>query len=268
MSLLQIGVLAVVQGITEFLPISSSGHLVLLPILTGWPDQGLVIDVATHVGTLVAVMLYFWRDVRDMLMGVIRLAQGRTDRGAKLAGHVVVGSVPVVVVGILVHRYAGDSLRDIEVVAWTTVIYSLVLFAADRIGMTVRRIEHLKMGDAILVGLAQALALVPGTSRSGVTMSAARMLGMERSEAARFSMVLSIPATAGAGLLEGYELYKTGNIELAVSAGIGAGLALLTGLVVIWGLMAWLRRSTFTPFVIYRLLLGSVLMVLVYGLHW
>lgn len=263
--LLQIVVLALVQGITEFLPISSWAHLILVPRLTGWPDHGLIVEAAVHVGTLLAVMLYLRREISAMVVGLARALRGRKDASARLAGHVVVGTLPVVVAGLAVEHYNPGGLRGIEVIAWATIVFAIVLYATDRIGMTLRRIEHLTALDAVLIGFAQALALVPGTSRSGITMSAARLLGMERPEAARFSLMLSIPASAGAGLLQGLKLYRTGDVEMATDALLAAVLAFVSALIAIAVMMAWLRRASFTPFVVYRLVLGAVLLAFAYG---
>lgn len=266
MSLLHIGILALIQGITEFLPVSSSGHLILVPILTSWPDQGQVMDVAVHVGTAGAVILYFWRDLWAMIAGLFRLMNGQRDPGARLAGLLVVGTVPAVVVGLAMNVYVGEGLRSLVVVAWTLPIFAVVLYVTDRMGMTVRRIEHLGLSDAVVIGCAQALALVPGTSRSGITISAARVLGLERSEAARFSMLLSIPAILGAGTLKAVEVFDTVDPAFGADIAIATGLAFLAGLLAIAVLMAWIKRGTFTPFVVYRLLLGAVLLALAYGL--
>lgn len=265
MPLLHIAILALVQGITEFLPISSSGHLVLVPVLLEWPDQGLVIDVAVHVGTLGAVMLYFWRDVALMIGGLGRLATGRLDGGGRLAAFVVVGTIPVIIAGFALNHFVPGGIRSIEVIAWTTLGFGIVLYLADRMGMTLRRMDHMGFVDAVIIGLAQVLALIPGTSRSGITMTAARGLGFERPDAARFSMLLSMPAILGAGVLKGVELYQSGDAALTASALIAAGLALISALIAIWAMMAWLRRSTFTPFVVYRVLLGGFLLAVAYG---
>jgi undecaprenyl-diphosphatase len=263
--LFQIVVLAGVQGLTEFLPISSSAHLILVPHVTGWDDQGLLLDVAVHVGTLGAVILYFWRDVWAMISGVGRLALGRRDPGARLAAHVIVATIPVIVAGVLYDRYYPGGLRGIEVIAWATLIGGVVLWAADNIAMTVRRIEHLGVADALVIGLVQCLALIPGASRAGVTMTAARVLGMERTDAARFSMLLSIPAILGAGVLKGVELAETGSPALTSSVLTAAGLAFVFALLAIAVMMAWLKRAGFGPFVLYRIALGGVLLAVAYG---
>lgn len=264
-AILQIIVLAVVQGITEFLPVSSSGHLALVPIFTTWPDQGLLMDVAVHVGTLLAVMLYFWRDIVFMLMGLWQFLRGRKDPGAKLAGLIVFATIPVVIAGYFLNKHYPDALRSLTVIGWTTLGFGIVLFFADRFGMTLRRVEHLRLSDALLIGLAQILALVPGTSRSGITMTAARLVGMERPDAARFSMLLSIPVIIGAGTLKAIELVEQGNAQLTNAAFTAAGLAFIAALISIAILMVWLKRSSFTPLVIYRVLLGGGLLAIAYG---
>lgn len=264
MPFLHIVVLALVQGITEFLPISSSGHLILVPGVTGWPDQGLVIDVAAHVGTLCAVLVYFWRDVAAMLGGLSRLSHGRVDDGARLAFHLAIATLPALAIGFLVQHFLGDRLRSIEIVAWTMIGFGIVLFIADRVGLTVRRLEHMHGGQALVIGVAQTLAFVPGTSRSGITIVAARLFGYERAEAARFSFLLSIPAIAAAGLLEGYKIVQAGDWSQLHDAALTAGLSAIAGFAAIAFMMAWLRRANFTIFVVYRLLLGAALLYLIY----
>ncbi len=265
MHLLHIAVLALIQGITEFLPISSSGHLVMVPPLTGWPDQGLIIDVAVHIGTLGAVVVYFWRDLWAMVAGILRALTGRKDPAARLAVQIVLATLPVIAAGYALNHFMPQGIRSLTVVAWATLGFGIVLLITDKLGMTIRRIEHLGFGDTFVIGMAQILALIPGTSRSGITMSAARILGFERADAARFSMLLSIPAILGAGTLKGLELYQSGSAELTSAAILAAALAFITALVAITLLMAWLRRSTFTPFVIYRVILGGILLGFAYG---
>ncbi len=265
MMLLDIAVLALIQGITEFLPVSSQGHEYLAEKLLGVPDRGLVMVIALHLGTLGAVVLYFWRDLWTILAGLGRLLRGRRDPGADLAGYLVIASLPLAIAGFALIRYGAEVLRTTPVIAWATFGFGIVLYAADRLGMTVRRIEHLRFGDALIIGLAQALALIPGTSRSGITMSAARMLGMERVEAARFSMLLSIPAILGAGCWMAVELYQAGDAALTESAVLAAAMAFIAATIAISALMAWLRRASFTPFVVYRVVLGGALLGIAYG---
>ncbi len=270
MPLLHVLILAFVQGITEFLPISSSGHLVLTWELfdrAGWavPEQDnthrLILNVAVHVGTLLAVCLYFWRDIAQMIGGVVKLAVGQTSPGARLALYIVLSSIPLVIAGYFFKEPITALLQNVRVVAWATIIFGVILFAADRMGMTVRRIEHMTTTGAIFVGLAQVLALIPGTSRAGITMTAARILGYERPEAARYSMLLAIPAILGAGTLTGFDLYESGNVRLGTDAIVAAAIAFVVALAAIAFMIRWLRRASFTPFVIYRLVLGVALLV-------
>ncbi len=268
MSLLQIVVLSVVQGLTEFLPVSSSGHLILVPALTGWPDQGLAIDVASHVGTLAAVLVYFWRDVWRMAVGIAGLGRGGADGGAKLAGLLLIGTLPALVVGYFFDKYLSAGLRTMEVVAWTMIGFAAVLYVADRLGPSFRRLEDATAAHAIVIGLAQVLAFVPGTSRSGITMVAGRLLGFERVEAARFSFLLSIPAIAAAGLWKGYGLLQSADAATIEAALWTAVLSALAGFAAIAFLMRWFRHYGFMPFVVYRLGLGAALLYLVYGLGY
>jgi len=260
--------LALVQGITEFLPISSSGHLILVRDLFGWsqgPNAELILDVAVHVGTLGAVVLYFWRDVWRMTVGAIRLLTGRVDGDGRLALHIVVATIPVVIVGAIVNALGPDALRTPEIIGWTTLGYGIVLYGVDRACLTLRDMSHLTMGHAIIIGLAQVLALVPGTSRSGITMTAARALGYDRGEAARFSMLMSIPVIVAAGALQGLDLYALDDTGLAGDVAAAALMALVAAFLAIGLLMRWLRHASFTPFVIYRLVLGIAILGLVYG---
>jgi undecaprenyl-diphosphatase len=274
LSLLHIAILAVIQGITEFLPISSSGHLVLaweafdamqMNAVEQAERDRLTLDIAVHVGTLAAVCLYAWREVGQMAGGVARLALGRWTPGARLAALVVLGSLPLILVGGLFKDSVTAHLRDTAVVAWATIGFGLVLYVADRSTMTFRRIDHMTFNAGLAIGLAQVLALIPGTSRSGITMTAARALGFERVEAARFSLLLAIPAILGAGTLAGLDLYESGNVVLGHEALVGAVLSFLVALVAIVLMIGWLRRASFTPFVVYRILLGGVLLWWVYG---
>jgi undecaprenyl-diphosphatase len=265
---IQILVLAIIQGLTEFLPVSSSGHLILVPAVTGWQDQGLAIDVAAHVGTLVAVLIYFWRDVGRMAAGLIRLLTGRFDPGARLAGLLLIGTIPALFAGYLIDTYLIEAIRHVAIVGWTMIGFGILLWVADRIGLTIRRVEHMTVVQALFVGFAQALAFIPGTSRAGITMTAARLMGYERAEAARFSFLLAIPAIAAAGLWKGYQLYESGAAEQIQTALLTGALCVLTGLFAIAFMMAWLKRANFTVFVVYRLLLGGLILYLVYVEGW
>jgi undecaprenyl-diphosphatase len=265
LDLIHLAVLALVQGITEFLPVSSSGHLVLVPLFLQVPDQGVMMDVAVHVGTLGAVIVYLWRDVWAMFSGIGRMMKGRRDPGAKLAGFLVLGTIPVVAAGFALNHYHPGGIRGLHVIGWTTLGFGILLMVADQIGMTLRRIEHLRFGDVLIIGIVQALALIPGTSRSGICMTAGRMMGMERKDSARFAMLLGIPAITGAGVLKGWELYQAGNVQVTADAIIAAGMAFVAALIAIALMMAWLRRASFTIFGVYRLILGCFLLAISYG---
>ena len=236
-----------------------------MPRFTGWPDQGLALDVANHVGSLSAVIAYFWRDVRDMLLGVAALVRGHVTPGARLALLLVIGSIPAVVFGLVIKNVFPDGIRSITVVGVQTIVFGILLYLADRMGASDRGVADCRIRDAVLIGLAQAIALIPGTSRSGVTMTCGRFLGLGRREAARFSFLLAIPAIAGAGVLEGLEMLATADASLLRDAAIIAGFSFLSSFAAIWFLMAWLRRSAFTPFVIYRLILGVVVLAVAFG---
>lgn len=264
MALYHLLILAAVQGLTEFLPISSSGHLVLTSRVLGWEDQGIVIDIAVHVGTLLAVVIYFWRDVGRVIGGSLRLITFRGGPDARLAMMLLIATLPIVLAGFLAKDMVETVFRSVELIAWATIGFALLLWLADRIGMTVQRIEHIGAIAALLIGLSQVLALIPGTSRSGITMTAGRFLGMERAEAARFSMLLSIPTIIGAGVLKGVEVWQAGDIALGYDAAIAIGLSFVAGIVSIAVLMRWLRTSSFAPFVIYRIALGILLLWWVY----
>lgn len=265
MPLYQLVVLAMVQGITEFLPISSSGHLVLTSRLAGWTDQGLTIDIAVHAGTLLAVVAYFRSDVWRIAAGAARLLTGRMTPGGRLALMIAAATVPIVIAGYVVGTYAAALVRNMALIAWTTTGFGLLLGVIDRISMTFRRTEHMTFGNAVFVGLAQVLALLPGTSRAGITITAARFLGMERREAASFSMLLSIPAIIGAATFAGIGLYSSGNIALGYDSALAAVLAFITALVAISAMMRWLERASYWPFVAYRLVLGAFLLYWLYA---
>ena len=260
MPLLHIIVIAAIQGITEFLPISSSAHLALLPTVTGWSDQGLLIDIAVHVGTLGAVIVYLWSDIWDMIVGLVRFTKGRPSPGIRMLGYLILATIPVLIVGYFVKIHFGASLRSVEVIGWAMLGFGVLLYMFDRIGLTVRRLEHMTTTSALVIGVAQVLALIPGASRAGVTITAARLVGFERRESARFSMLMSIPTILGAGALAGLDLAKAGNAELRGDAILAGGFAFFAALAAISLMMGWLRRASFAPFVLYRVALGAAIL--------
>jgi len=266
MTLFQLLLVAVIQGVTEFLPVSSSGHLILLPALTGTPDQGLAIDVAVHVGTLLAVMLYFRADLKMAVVGLSRLAKGRIDTpGAFLALCLVVATIPALVVGLAIKVTGLDEMmRSVAVIGWTMLIFGLVLYWADRFGDTTRSAGEWTLKHAILMGLAQCLALIPGTSRSGITITAARQLGYEREGAAKLSMLMSIPVILASGAVLSVDVVGQANWALARDASIAATFAFAAALGALVLMMRLLRSVSFTPYVIYRVILGVGLLIWAY----
>ena len=267
MTLFHLFLVAVIQGITEFLPISSSGHLILLPQLTGMQDQGQVIDVAVHVGTLFAVVLYFWRDVREAAGGIPRLMRGRMDTpGARLAFLLAVATVPAILFGLML-KLTGldDAMRNIAVIGWTMLLFGLLLYWADQRGATVKTADDWTLGDALRMGLWQAVALIPGVSRSGITITAARMLGYTRHDGARLAMLMSIPTILASATLLGVEVVATADIAAARDGAIAAVLAFVSALAALSLMMRLLRSVSFTPYVIYRVVLGVVLLAIAYG---
>mgnify|MGYP001826480248 FL=1 len=267
MSLFYLLLVATIQGLTEFLPVSSSGHLALLPALTGQPDQGLAIDIAVHVGSLFAVILYFWTDVKIAAHGSLRLMKGKVDtKGAFLALCLITATIPVVLAGLALKLSGFDSaLRSVAVIGWTMIGFGLVLYWADRTGSAEKTADRWTIRDAAAMGLAQVLALVPGTSRSGITITAARKLGYDREGAAKLAMLMSIPTIIASGLILSIEVVGTANWAMARDASIAAVFAFAAALLALSLMMKLLRSVSFTPYVIYRVVIGIVLLVYAYS---
>ena len=253
-------VLALVQGLSEFLPISSSGHLVLVPYLLGWPDQGLAFDVAIHVGTLLAVVAYFRREIAAMARAwFASLAGGGLTPEARLAWCVIIGTIPVGVVGFAFGAMIEEKLRNPVSVATMLAVFGLLMWIADRHGRRERDEHSLGWRDAMLIGCAQALALMPGTSRSGVTMTMARTLGLTRESAARFSFLLAVPGIAMAGLYEFLKLATDGPPTDWGSIALGMAVAALTGYACIAWLLRVINRIGLAPFAIYMFCVAGLL---------
>ena len=270
MLLFHIIILALVQGLTEFLPISSSGHLLFAHELLGhdsrdaWAEN-LSLDIAVHVGTLAAVLLYFRKDVMSMITGVFKSNETPSAlSGRKLALYVIIGSLPVVIAGFILYALAPPFLRSLEIMAWMTLIFGIVLGVADKLVPPEKEFDRLTLKDAFLIGLAQILALIPGTSRSGITMTAARFLGFDRQAAARFSLLLAIIAISGAGILGGADIFLSGNLTIGFDILLATLFAFVSGWAAIAVMMKWLERSSFMPFVIYRVILASALLIFLY----
>jgi undecaprenyl-diphosphatase len=266
MLIMQIIVLALIQGITEFLPISSSGHLLLVPVVTGWPDQGLLTDVMVHMGSFLAVVVYFWRDCVNLTIGGLDLLRGRMTAWGKLALLIVLGTIPAVAFGLFLDKVGFmDVVRQMpQVVAWNAIIFGVLLYLCDRYGLSIRRMSDMTWAPALIIGVAQAIAIIPGTSRSGITMTAARALGFERPEAARFAFLLGIPAIAGAGILHLGEAVAAGE-SITFGMLLTAVLTFFVALGTITVLMRLVRFMSFLPFAIYRVGLGVVLLALIYS---
>ncbi|MDH5446268.1 MAG: undecaprenyl-diphosphate phosphatase [Gammaproteobacteria bacterium] len=263
MTLIQIIILALVQGITEFLPVSSSAHLILVPVISQWQDQGLAFDVAVHVGTLSAVMWYFRIDIVRMTADWFESIYKRELVGeSKLAWAVIWGTIPVGLAGLLFHDFIDTQLRSPLVLAWATIGFGLLLWLADVSGKRERDEHSLNWKDVLIIGLAQALALIPGTSRSGITMTAALLLGLTRTAAARFSFLLSIPTILLAGGYKGLKLLEETAPVDWMSIILGIVLSAITAYICIHYFLKLLDRLGMLPFVIYRLVLGMILLVI------
>jgi undecaprenyl-diphosphatase len=261
MDLIQIIALAFLQGLTEFLPISSSAHLILLPqMVSGWQDQGLAFDVAVHVGTLSAVVLYFQKELkpmaRDWFSSLTTLEQTTNSR---LAWAVLFGTIPVGLVGLIFKDFIELYLRSPLVIAGATVFFGLLLWWADARGNRCRDEYALTWKDVVIIGFAQALALIPGTSRSGATMTAGLFLGLTREGAARFSFLLSIPVITLSGLLVTKDLIEQDAPVDWIALFLGAALAGFTAYLCIHYFLKLLDKIGMLPFVVYRLILGVIL---------
>jgi len=267
LELFNLVLIALIQGITEFLPISSSGHLILLPALTGLDDQGLVIDVAVHIGSLGAVCLYFRHDLALATRGIPRLLRWELDdRGAFLALCLIVATIPVVIAGGALKLLGlTEMLRSVALIGWAMIFFGLVLWWADRKGPERRVTAQWTLRHALLLGLWQAVALIPGTSRSGICITGARFLGYTRHDAARISMLMSIPTIIASGVLMGGDVIARADMEAARDGGIAAAFAFVAAFAALAGMMRLLRHFSFTPYVIYRLGLGSILLVVAYS---
>ncbi|MDO9527176.1 MAG: undecaprenyl-diphosphate phosphatase [Gemmobacter sp.] len=267
MPLLQLILVAALQGLTEFLPVSSSAHLILLPKLSGMADQGLAIDVAVHVGTLVAVTIYFWREVSMGLAGIPRMLTGRIDTpGARLAFLLLIATVPVILVGLILKvTGAMEAMRSVALIGWTMIIFGIVLWICDRYGAQGRTTPDWTLRDAVILGLWQAVALIPGTSRSGATISGARALGYDRESSARISMLMSIPTIVASGVLLGADVIQNPDPGILRDGAIAAGFACIAALIALSLMMRLLRSVSFTPYVMYRMILGAILLIIAYS---
>jgi undecaprenyl-diphosphatase len=262
-------VLGIVQGLTEFLPISSSAHLRIVGALFGWKDPGAAFTAIIQIGTELAVLVYFAKDIVRIVLAWLASLFGRRrgDPNARMGWLIIVGSIPIIVLGLIFQDRIETTFRDLRIVAIAMVAFSLVLYWADRVGVKKGQLRDLTVGDGILFGLAQSLALIPGVSRSGGTITAGLFIGYTREAAARYSFLLAIPAVLGSGLYEAYKaLHKTGlqGADIAWKPTILATvIAFAVGLTVIAWLLRYLTRGSFTPFVVYRVVVGLAVLGLV-----
>lgn len=256
--------LALIQGITEFLPISSSAHLILPFDILGWPDQGLAFDVAVHLGTLTAVIIYFWRDLVSLIVGFSQQLLGKSNNEGQFAIQLLVASLPIVVLGLLLKSFVEHELRTSEVIAFATIIFGVVLYFSDVFGSKRSTESTLNIRHALVIGFAQCLALIPGTSRSGITMSAALALGYTRQSASRISFLLSVPTILGASVLLVRDLATTNAIVPWTQLIIGMSVSATTAYLCIRLFLNVIDRMGFLPFVLYRMVLGFALLAYLY----
>lgn len=261
MALWHLILLALIQGVTEFLPISSSAHLILVPALTGIDDQGVALDIALHLGTLVAVMFYFRADVARVLRGTLGLMRRRWGPDERLAGALAIATVPVILAGLVLNVTVGtEAFRSIAIIGWATLGFGLLLWWFDRRGAQTEEIGDWTLGRAVTLGLWQAVALIPGTSRSGICITGARAMGFTREDAARISMLMSIPTILASGALLVLDVIGDADGALLRDAAVAAALSFLAALGALALMMRLLRSVSFTPYVIYRIALGVFLL--------
>jgi undecaprenyl-diphosphatase len=251
-------ILGMVQGLTEFLPVSSSAHLVLVPWLFGWNDPGLAFDVALHLGTLLALLIYYWREWANMILSIVR----PDPASRRLLMLLIVASIPGALIGLLLEKQAETIFRSPALIACTLALMGLVLWIADLRAPQIKKMSALSFGDAILIGLSQALAIIPGVSRSGSTITAGRILGIEREDAANFSFLMATPIIAGAGLHEAPKIIHAG-INSAVILGFVS--SAIFGVIAIAALVKFVRTRTYQPFAWYRIALAIFVIAIFYS---
>ena len=272
MTILQAIILGIVQGLTEFLPISSSGHLLIVPWLFNWhflldnPELNKTFDVALHLGTFVAVVIYFWREIGRLLSAWVRSMTRRSlaDPEARLAWFLVVSTIPAAFLGVAFESFIEERLGKPWIIAIMMIVFALVMYTVDHLARLDRDLEALTWTDAILIGIAQAFALCPGVSRSGITMMTGMALRLDRESAARYSFLLSIPVIGGAAAYKGLQVAQDGlPAGTATPFAVGIAAAALSGFAAIWFLLAYLRRHSFDLFVIYRIAIGIGMLILI-----
>lgn len=262
-------VLAIVQGLTEFLPISSSAHIRIAGVAMGVPDPGATFTAIIQIGTELAVVVYFWRDIVRIIgrwFGSLTGRIPRSDQDARMGWFIIIGSIPIVILGVLLQDLIRSQFRSLWFIAIALILFGILLGLADELGRRAKTLKQLNLPDSLWYGFAQALALIPGVSRSGGTIAAGRILGYERSAAARYAFLLAIPAVLGSGL---YELYGALTESNPTGAALAWGptilatiISFVVGYAVIAFLMRWVQHRSFLPFVVYRILLGALLIIL------
>ncbi|MGE4335294.1 MAG: undecaprenyl-diphosphate phosphatase [Pigmentiphaga sp.] len=263
MDLVHVLVLAIVQGVTEFLPVSSSAHLVLAPVLLGWPDQGLSFDVALHLGSLFAIFSYFRHDIFNMAGAwVDSVRHRRLSPNGRLAWAVLLGTIPVGLAGLLFGPLIAHYLRSPVVLAWSMIVFGIILAWADWRSHAERTVEQITWRDVVWIALAQAVALIPGTSRSGITLTAGLFVGLSRQAAARFSFLLAIPVIVLASLLQFKELTESPEVIDWTALAVGTVASAIASYLCIKLFLAFIQRIGVMPFVIYRIVLGVILLMM------
>lgn len=259
MTIFQAFILGIVQGITEFLPISSSGHLLIFPEVFGWPVQDYDFDVAVHVATLLAVVFVMWSEIKKIILGIFK-----NDAFGKLGWMILAATIPVVIVGLLISQHI-DAVRSVQIVAINLIVWGILLGIADRYEDKLRRVQHdietIKWWQAMAIGCIQVFALLPGSSRSGVTISAGLFSGLDRKMAAKFSFLLAIPAIGGAAILTGFDVVENGFQTPVASIIVGFITAFVCGVAAMKFLLKLLEKSNYTGFAVYRIILGAVLLI-------
>lgn len=254
MEFLHLLVLSLVQGLTEFLPVSSSGHLVVMPKIFDWPDQGILIDVALHIGTLTAILAYYRKDIFEILQAVLHWHDPAQKKMRNLGLYILAGSIPAGLAGLAIAYFFPDGIRNIQVIAAASIFFGILMGAADIKCPQGKTIKDVTLASALLIGCAQVFALLPGGSRSGITLTAARFLGFDRVDAARFSFLLGIPVMAGAGALSLLEIANAQDPELWRNALLAISMAFIAALGAIHFMMRWLQRGSLMIFAVYRVL--------------
>lgn len=263
MSFFMISLLALIQGITEFLPVSSQAHLILIPTLLGWEEHGRFLDVAIHLGTLLAVLIYFYKDLWNLFIkGFLPLLKRKITSQGLIILYLIIGTLPCVGIGYAIHKIFGDGLRGISVIAWTSIVFGALLYFIDLKTPQNKKLSTMTYLQAFLIGCAQTLSFLPGASRSGTTITMARLLGFKREDATRFSFLLSIPVVMGALVLTGISAFEESGISLINGPLCWAVfISFVSGISAISILMRWVRHHSYAPFMIYRILLGIALLI-------